>query len=57
MLGNTITRAMTKCGNARVIIINSKEMVNDAIKYHNLSPTAAAALGRTLSATSMMELC
>ena len=54
MLGNTITRAMTKCGNARVIIINSKEMVNDAIKYHKLSPTAAAALGRTLSATSMM---
>ena len=54
MLGNTITRAMTKCGNARVIIINSKEMVNDAIKYHNLSPTAAAALGRTLTATSMM---
>ena len=54
MLGNTITRAMTKCGNARVIIINSKEMVNDAIKYHKLSPTAAAALGRTLTATSMM---
>ena len=54
MLGNTITRAMTKCGNARVIIINSKEMVNDAIKYHNLSPTAAAVLGRTLTATSMM---
>ncbi len=54
MLGNTITRAMTKCGNARVIIINSKEMVNDAIKYHNLSPTAAAALGRTLTAASMM---
>lgn len=54
MLGNTITRAMTKCSNARVIIINSKEMVNDAIKYHNLSPTAAAALGRTLTATSMM---
>ena len=28
-------------------------MVNDAIKIHNLSPTAAAALGRTLTATSM----
>ena len=54
MLGNTITRAMTKCGNARVIIINSKEMVNDAIKYHNLSPSGAAALGRTHTATSMM---
>ena len=54
MLGNTITRAMTKCANARIIAINSREMVNDAIKYHNLSPTAAAALGRTLTATSMI---
>lgn len=54
MLGNTITRAMTKCGSARIIAINSKEMVNDAIKYHNLSPTAAAALGRTLTAASMI---
>ena len=54
MLGNIITRAMTKCGSARIIAINSKEMVNDAIKYHNLSPTAAAALGRTLTAASMI---
>lgn len=54
MLGNTITRAMTRCGNARIIAVNSKEMVNDAIKYHNLSPTAAAALGRTLTAASMI---
>lgn len=54
MLGNTITRAMTKCGSARIIAINSKEMVNDAIKFHNLSPTAAAALGRTLTATAMI---
>lgn len=54
MLGNTITRAMTKCGSARIILINSKEMVNDAINYHNLSPTAAAALGRTLTASSMI---
>ena len=53
MRDNTITRAMTRCGSARIIIINSKAMVNDAIKIHNLSPTAAAALGRTLTATSM----
>ncbi len=53
MLDNTITRAMTRCGSARIIIINSKAMVNDAIRIHNLSPTAAAALGRTLTATSM----
>ena len=32
MLDNTITRAMTKCGSARIIIVNSKAMVNDAIK-------------------------
>ncbi len=53
MLDNTITRAMTRCGSARIIIVNSKAMVNDAIKIHNLSPTAAAALGRTLTGTSM----
>lgn len=40
MLGNTITRAMTVCGNARVILINSREMVDDAIRIHHLSPTA-----------------
>ena len=54
MLGNTITRAMTVCGNARVILINSREMVDDAIRVHHLSPTAAAALGRTLTAASMI---
>lgn len=54
MLGNTITRAMTRDGSARVILINSREMVSDAISYHNLSPTAAAALGRTLTASSMI---
>ncbi len=54
MLGNTVTRAMTTCGNARILLINSREMVNDAISCHHLSPTAAAALGRTLSAASLM---
>ena len=54
MNGNTITRAMTRCGNARILIINSKEMVNDAIEIHGLSPTCAAALGRTLTAASLI---
>ena len=54
MLDNTITRAMSRDGNARIIIINSKAMVNDAIRIHGLSPTAAAALGRTLTAASMI---
>ncbi len=54
MNGNTITRAMTRCGSARILIINSKEMVNDAIEIHGLSPTCAAALGRTLTAASLI---
>ena len=54
MKQNTITRAMTRCGNARILIINSKEMVNDAIEIHHLSPTCAAALGRTLTAASLI---
>lgn len=51
---NTITRAMTRCGNARILMINSKEMVNDAISLHKLTPTAAAALGRTLTGASLI---
>ncbi len=54
MKQNTITRAMTRCGSARILIINSKEMVNDAIEIHGLSPTCAAALGRTLTAASLI---
>ena len=54
MKQNTITRAMTRCGSARILIINSTEMVNDAIDIHHLSPTCAAALGRTLTAASVI---
>lgn len=56
MLDNTITRAMTRDGNARIIIINSKAMVNEAIRIHGLSPTASAALGRTLTAAAMIGI-
>lgn len=51
---NVLTRAMTRDGNARVLVINSKNMVNDAVRIHSLSPTCTAALGRTLTATSMI---
>lgn len=37
-----------------VSVIDGREMVDKAIKIHNLSRTAAAALGRTLIATSFM---
>lgn len=49
-----IVRAMTKDGFVKAVSISSQETVEQARRMHKTLPTATAALGRLLSAASMM---
>ena len=49
-----IVRAMTKDGWVKAVAVSSREIVERARQIHKTLPTATAALGRLLSAASMM---
>lgn len=49
-----LLRATASNGDIRIFMINSTDIVQKAKEIHNLSPTTSAALGRLLTAGSIM---
>ena len=49
-----IIRGIDKNGSIRFFVASTTNLVEEARKIHNTSPTATAALGRALTAASKM---
>ena len=47
-MSDKIVRATAKDGMIRIIAAETTELVNEGVKLHGCTPTAAAALGRML---------
>ena len=52
---NKLFKAMIFDNQLSLSVLETTDMVNDAIKIHSLSPLAAAALGRTLTVATFMS--
>lgn len=53
-MSDKLVRATAQNGNIRVLAAITTELVNEGVKIHGCAPTAAAALGRMLTAGSIM---
>lgn len=53
-MADKLVRATASNGDIRIIAAITTELVNEGVKLHNCAPTAAAALGRMLTAGSLM---
>lgn len=51
---NKILRGLVFDDEVSLAVLDTTELVNEAIRIHNLSPLAAAALGRTLTVAAYM---
>jgi len=51
---DTLERIITSTGNVFGIAANTTQLVNEAVKRHDLGPTAAAALGRALTGAVLL---